>query len=122
MNNVSSASLNFCNETDPPAVVPLLKPNLRRSSGFIGTRTSEAEEALFDRAEIVNLGLDFVSEQSSIVKEVQRVERVAYRGLGAKSTFPARKKAIETPPFTGDIEWSRWFGNFTSDCADFGND
>ena len=115
--NVSGASLNFCNESSPPTVVPPVKPSARRSSCFIGSRTSEAEEALFDREEIMNLGLDFVTNQSSIVKEVQRVEKVAYRGLGAKSSFSTRKKAIETPPFTGDIEWSRWFNIFTSDCA-----
>ena len=31
--------------------------------------------------------------------------------------FSTRKKAIETPPFTGDMEWFRWFDIFTSDCA-----
>ena len=81
--NTSGASLNFCNESVPPTVVPPLKPSSRRSSCFIGSRTSEAEEALFDREEIMNLGLDFVTDQSSIVKAVQRVEKVAYHGLGA---------------------------------------
>ena len=102
--NTTLPSLNFCGEgSSPVAVVPIPKPRGRRVSGFVGSRTSEAEEALFDREEIMNLGLDFVSSQSAIVKEVQRVEQIAYRGLGAKASFSTRKKAIETPPFTGDI-------------------
>ena len=97
--------------------LPKTNTSTRRSSLYPG-RVSEAEHSIYSRSEVVNLGLDFVTDQSNLVTEIERMSRVANQGVSnTECAFPARKRAIETPNYTGDLDWSKWFAIFTQDCT-----
>ena len=71
VDNVSGPSIQFTGEKDKVGLVTNTASSRSRSSSY---RATEAEERLFMKKEIMNLGLDFVSEQSD-VREVEQIGR-----------------------------------------------
>ena len=78
---------------------------------------SSAEEALFESREIKQLGMSHEYEFNTLIQSVQFAEQVAKGYLGTRYETAARKHKIQTPEFTGDIEFSRWLKLFGQDAS-----
>ena len=96
---------------------PVPKRGRRSAAAAYLGRFSEEDAQLFDAPEIAEMGLDYVCENNNLVSEVRKQEHVAAMHLMTTASISVKRKAIDTPEFTGDSDFTRWFSMFAQDCA-----
>ena len=93
------------------------KKGRRSAVATLMGRFSEEDAQLFDAPEISEMGLDYVCEDNNLISEVRKQERVAAMHLETTASVSVKRRAIDTPEFTGDSDFTRWFNMFAQDCA-----